>query len=127
MDDQKNKFASDSNITPINGAPFYSKFLLQGEDGSEIDFSKSSIVSLDLQENFFEPFVVATMTVNNPFDVIEDTVPINGDGTERMKVTFYNASLTEEERAGRKLPPIKDIQVESDKIHNKIESVKEGN
>jgi hypothetical protein len=112
MDDQKNKFASDPNIAPINGAPFYSKFLLTGPDGGEINFSKSSIRSIDLEENFFQPFVIASMTVNNPFDYVENTVAIRGDGKERMKVTLYNASYTEEERAAQNLPPIKDIQVD---------------
>ena len=115
MEDQKNTF-NLPNIAPINGAPFYSKFLLTGPDKSgktnEIDFSKSAIVSLDLQENFFEPFVSASMTVNNPFDYIENAVPIRGDGRERMQVTFYNASLTEEERAKQNLPPIKEVQVD---------------
>tara|TARA_R110000824_G_scaffold58376_3_gene157843 strand:- start:126 stop:1538 length:1413 start_codon:yes stop_codon:yes gene_type:complete len=112
MDDQKNKLGSDPNIAPINGAPFYSKFILTGPDGGEINFSKSSIRSLDLEENFFQPFVVASMTVSNPFDYIENAVSIRGDGKERMKVTLYNASYTEEERAAQNLPSIKDIQVD---------------
>ena len=111
MDDQKDIF-NQPNITPINGAPFYCKFFLQGDDGQQIDFSKSSIVNFNLQENFFEPFVVASMTVNNPFDFIENQIAINGDGQERMKVTFYNASLSEEERAAQGLPSIEDIQVD---------------
>jgi len=125
MDDQTN-IITKPNVTKINGAPFYSKFLLIGPDKSgkinEINFSKSSIVSLDLEENFFDPFVIASMTVNNPFDYVENTVAIRGDGKERMHVTLYNASLTEEERAAQKLPPIKDIQVDYTFVINNEEN-----
>jgi len=120
MDDQKNTLNSDPNIAPINGAPFYSKFVLTGPDRSklgsgevnELNFSKSSIVSLDLEENFFEPFIGASLTVNNPFDFVENAVAIRGDGKEKMKVTLYNASFTEEQRAAQGLPSIKDVQVD---------------
>ena len=111
MEDQKNKF-NLPNIAPINGAPFYSKFLLTGPDGGEVNFTKSSIISLDLEENFFSPFIAASLTVNNPFDYVENSVAIRGDGKEKLKVTFYNASLTDEERKEANLPSIKDIQVD---------------
>jgi hypothetical protein len=83
------------DIYPINGSPFFCKFKLTGpsidEKGpGEINFTKSAIVTFSLEENFFEPFSSATVTVNNPFDYVENNVFTRGDGRDTFSVTLYN-------------------------------------
>ena len=81
------------NIYPINGSEFFCKFKLTGPstDGpGEINFPKSAVVAFSLEENFFEPFASASVTVNNPFDYVENTVFTRGDGRDKFSVTLYN-------------------------------------
>ena len=91
------------HIFPINGSDFFCKFILRGsesfiserDDGGNIgalDFSKSAIVSMDIQDNFFEPFTSGSFTVNNPFDFIEDNVKLTGDGNDLLEVTLEDTS-----------------------------------
>ena len=83
------------DIYPINGSEFFCKFNLTGpgigNDGpAEINFTKSAVVTFELEENFFEPFASASVTVNNPFDFIENTVFTRGDGRDKFKITLFN-------------------------------------
>ena len=80
-------------IFPINGTDFYCKFSLTGpstEGPGKIEFTKSAVVSFELEENFFEPFVNASVTVNNPLDYVENTVFTRGDGRDKFSITLYN-------------------------------------
>ena len=80
-------------IFPINGTDFYCKFNLTGpstEGPGKIEFTKSAIVAFELEENFFEPFVSASVTVNNPLDYVENTVFTRGDGRDKFSITLYN-------------------------------------
>lgn len=95
-------------IFPINGTDFYCKFKLTGpstEGPGEIQFTKSAVVHFELEENFFEPFVSASVTVNNPLDFVENTVFTRGDGRDKFSITLYN---TEDKR------PKEEIQLEYD-------------
>jgi len=81
----------DLNIYPINGTDFFCKFSLTGpnqEGGERIDFTKSAIVGFEMEENFFEPFVSAKVTVNNPFDFVENSVLTRGDGKDMFSITL---------------------------------------
>ena len=80
-------------IFPINGTDFYCKFSLTGpstEGPGKIEFTKSAVVSFELEENFFEPFANASVTVNNPLDYVENTVFTRGDGRDKFSITLYN-------------------------------------
>lgn len=80
-------------IFPINGTDFYCKFNLTGpstEGPGKIEFTKSAVVAFELEENFFEPFVNASVTVNNPLDYVENTVFTRGDGRDKFSITLYN-------------------------------------
>ena len=78
------------DIYPINGSEFFCKFKLKGPDGGEINFTKSAVVAFELEENFFEPFASASVTVNNPFDFVENNVFTRGDGRDEFSITLYN-------------------------------------
>ena len=80
-------------IFPINGTDFYCKFNLTGpstKGPGKFEFTKSAVVSFELEENFFEPFVNASVTVNNPLDYVENTVFTRGDGRDKFSITLYN-------------------------------------
>ena len=78
------------DIYPINGSEFFCKFKLKGPDRGEINFTKSAVVAFELEENFFEPFASASVTVNNPFDFVENNVLTRGDGRDEFSITLYN-------------------------------------
>jgi len=93
---------TDDYIYPINGASFFCKFQLivdeelegaSSKKENQLDFNKSAIVSLDLVENFFEPFTTASVTVNNPFDFVDNKVATRGDGRDQFHITLYDASI----------------------------------
>ena len=105
------------HIFPINGSDFFCQFKLKNSESFEsqkglgglgiIDFTKSSIVSLDIVDNIFEPFTSGSITVNNPFDYIEDNIKMRGDGTDILSVTLYDTS----ERTGAEAPSIEQRQL----------------
>ncbi|HAI39607.1 MAG TPA: hypothetical protein DCM40_16600, partial [Maribacter sp.] len=101
-----------NHVVPINGAKFFCEFKLkcadsfESEDGAlnVIDFTKSSIVSLDIVDSIFEPFTRGSITVNNPYDFIEHNVMLRGDSKDILEVKLYQIdedgtmSATQEER-----------------------------
>ncbi len=111
------KYDDPNHIFPINGTDYFCEFKLKSADSYEkegvgsinlIDFTKSSIVSLDIVDSLFEPFTNGSITVNNPFDYIEDNVQLRGDGKDILEVTLYDAAEPE----GRlKPPPIEERQL----------------
>lgn len=98
MPDSKPKI-DPNHVFPINGSEFFCQFKLKSADSYEsdkggsinlIDFTKSAIVSLDIVDSIFEPFISGSITVNNPFDFIEDNVQLRGDGKDILEVTLYD-------------------------------------
>ena len=101
-----------NHVVPINGAKFFCEFKLKCADSFEsddgalnlIDFTKSSIVSLDIVDSIFEPFTRGSITVNNPYDFIEHNVRLRGDSKDILEVKLYQIdqdgtmSATQEER-----------------------------
>jgi hypothetical protein len=72
-----------ADIFKINGADYECDFTLTNKDsGKEIKFSKSAVKGLQLEENIFEPFVNADIIINNPYDYIEKTIMLRGDGND---------------------------------------------
>ena len=53
---------------------------------NKIRLTKPAIIDLDIQENFFEPFCAGHITINNPFDYIEDNHYTRGDGKDYLHV-----------------------------------------
>tara|TARA_R100001082_G_scaffold111173_2_gene93852 strand:- start:16694 stop:18361 length:1668 start_codon:yes stop_codon:yes gene_type:complete len=92
---------NDANKFKINGADYYCYFEISTSEFPQdqvdpdkqdptntIRLTKSAIVNLDLQENFFEPFCAGHITVNNPYDYIEDNHYTTGDGDDYLHVVF---------------------------------------
>ena len=84
------------DIYPINGTPFFCKFKLTGPgtgtpgELSEINFSQDAVKGLQIDENFLQMSTNAQITVNNPFDYIENTVFTRGDGNDKFSITVFN-------------------------------------
>mgnify|MGYP003134936128 CR=1 FL=1 len=104
---------NSANKFKINGAEFYCYFEISSKESPEdqdspettdptnkIRFTKDAIVNLDIRESFFEPFVTGTITLNNPFDYIEDNHFTRGDGTD-----FLHVELCDWKTFHGKLPP----------------------
>jgi hypothetical protein len=88
----------------INNAEYEAKFTLTtantspdgggeggggGEQGgAEINFSKSAIRGMDIEENFLEPFTNGNIYLNNALDFIEDGKLIRGDGRDKFTIFF---------------------------------------
>tara|TARA_R110002051_G_C8741695_1_gene499174 strand:- start:118 stop:1581 length:1464 start_codon:yes stop_codon:yes gene_type:complete len=58
----------------------------EGQGGAEINFSKSAIRGMDLEENFLEPFTNGNIYINNPLDFIEDGKLVRGDGRDKFTI-----------------------------------------
>jgi hypothetical protein len=61
---------------------------VDSQAGPEINFSKSSIRGMDIEENYLEPFTNGNIYINNPLDFIEDGQLIRGDGRDKFTVKF---------------------------------------
>ncbi len=89
--------AEEEPIFPINGTDFFCRFKLTGpstEGVGAIEFTKSAIINFELEENFFEPFSSARVTVNNPLDFVENNVFTRGDGKDKFSIELYNTKDT---------------------------------
>jgi len=58
------------------------------QGGKEINFSKSAIRGMDIEENYLEPFTNGNIYINNPLDFIEDGQLIRGDGRDKFTIKF---------------------------------------
>ena len=95
IDDESFKFK-------LNGSEFYCYFLLSGNPDAPLKFTgqdanegilltKSSIISLDIHENFFAPEIVGSITINNPYNYIEDELVANDvTGENYLHVRFMD-------------------------------------
>jgi len=103
-----NKKPDPNHIFPINGSDFLCKFILKGSSSlvstkpgidsiGVLDFSKSAIVSMDIKDSLFEPFTSGTITVNNPFDFIDDNVKLSGNGEDLLEVTLLDIAGRDKE------------------------------
>ncbi len=100
----------DSFKFKLNGADFYCYFLLSGnseapnkftaQDANEgILLTKSSIVSLDIHENFFTPEIEGSVTINNPFNYIEDELIESSEGENYLHIRFVAYETYKDEEA----------------------------
>jgi len=81
---------ADEILYKINNAEYRAKFILTQEGGTseQINFSKSAVRGMDIEENFFEPFTNGNIYLNNPLDMIEDGNLIRGDGKDEFEIQF---------------------------------------
>ena len=97
----KTEDLNSPNIFKINGGDYYCLFEISPKEFTEdvdnqnpsdttnkIRLTKDAIVNLDIRESLFEPFISGTITLNNPFDYIEDNHYTRGDGTDFLHVTL---------------------------------------
>ena len=82
----------------INGAEFWCNFLISRNENAENAYSnedglmltQSSIISLDLHESLFEPFVSGSITINNPYDYFDEKHNVSGAGEDFLHIRFYD-------------------------------------
>ena len=97
----KSSVDDDSFKFKLNGSEYYCYFLISnnpeppkeftGKDLAEgVLLTKSAIVSLDIHENFFAPEIVGTITINNPFNYMEDEHLTSGDGEDYLHINFVD-------------------------------------
>jgi len=92
-----------SEIFKINGASFECEFLLKDDKGKvQIEFSKDAIKGLDLSESIFEPFTHAEVFINNPFDYIDNTFQLRGDGRDLFEFTLKHKGAPDSEKLNYK-------------------------
>lgn len=75
----------------INNAIYIAKFTLKTRDDDEagkVNFSRSAIRGMDIEENFLEPFTNGNIYLNNPADFIEDGRLVRGDGKDELEIKF---------------------------------------
>ena len=94
---------NDPNKFKINGEDYYCYFEISKEETptddihptkvdptNKIRLTKSAIVNLDIQENLFEPFCSGSITINNPFDYLEDNHYTTGNGDDYLHMELCN-------------------------------------
>ena len=74
-----------ANITEINGTKYEYDYTLSNADGS-VSFNDSAVQSYDLLNNFFDPFLDGTIVIANPYNFIESSFLLKGDGTDIFKI-----------------------------------------
>lgn len=73
----------------INDIDYICEFSLKNADGDEFNFPKSIVRGMVIEDNFFEPFMSGSITLANPYDLVEDDYSFRGDGRDFLKIKFY--------------------------------------
>jgi len=74
-----------ADITEINGTKYEYEYMLSNADG-EVRFTDSAVQGFDLTDNFFDPFVDGSILIANPYNFIESSFLLKGDGTDIVKI-----------------------------------------
>ena len=87
----------------INGGEYYCRFLItdaaRPEDAVEansIELTKSAIVNMDIHESLFEPHIKGSITLNNPYDYIENHHFTTGGGDDFLHVELIDYQVYKE-------------------------------
>lgn len=72
----------------INDIDYEYEFKLKNSDDQEVKFTKSAIRGLSIVDNVFVPFLNATITIANPYDLLEDKYFLRGDGRDEFTIKF---------------------------------------
>lgn len=75
-----------ANLYKINNVEYECEFTLTNADGQKIEFTKSPIRGMSIISNIFEPFESGTISIANPYDFIERTFLLRGDGRDEFKI-----------------------------------------
>lgn len=80
-----------ADITEINGTKYEYEYKLSNADG-EVKFNDSAVQSFDLLDNFFDPFIDGAIIIANPYNFIESTFLLKGDGTDILNIKLVLVS-----------------------------------
>ena len=87
----------------INGSEYYCRFLItdaaKPEDAREansIELTKSAIITMDIHESLFEPHIKGSITLNNPFDYIENNHFSTGGGDDFLHIEMIDYQVYKE-------------------------------
>ena len=77
-----------AEIFKINDIEYECEFKLSNPDSQEVSFTKSAVRGMTLVDNVFDPFVSGTISVANPYDIIEEKYMMRGDGRDELYIMF---------------------------------------
>lgn len=80
----------------INDIEYSCEFILKTSDDKEIELTKSAIKGLSLTQDFFNPFVSGTISIANPYDLLEHEILFNGDGGDTLSFEMYPTEAPDE-------------------------------
>jgi len=87
----------------INGGEYYCRFLITDAarpeaavEANSIELTKSAIVSMDIHESLFEPHIKGSITLNNPYDYIENHHFTTGGGDDFLHVELIDYQVYKE-------------------------------
>lgn len=85
-----------AQVFKINNIDYDCEFKLTNSDNQEVEFTKSAIRGMSLVDSIFDPFASATISIANPYDLIEDKYLLRGDGRDEFKISFNPVSIPKE-------------------------------
>jgi hypothetical protein len=78
-----------AEIFKINDIDYSCEFKLKNSDGKELNLTKSAIKGMSLVYDFFDPFTSGTVSIANPYDLLEHNLLFNGDGGDEFKFEIF--------------------------------------
>lgn len=72
----------------INDIDYEFDFKLTNADKQEVTFTKTAVKAMTIVDSIFDPFITGSITVANPYDLIEDQYLIRGDGRDEFYIMF---------------------------------------
>lgn len=77
-----------AQVFKINDIKYECEFKLKNADDQELEITKSAIRGMTIDDNIFDPFVSGTISIANPFDMMENEYFFRGDGRDEFTVKF---------------------------------------
>lgn len=74
-------------IFKLNGVDYDCEFTLTNFTGS-VTFTKSAIREMQIIDNVFEPFLSGSVSIANPYNLMEDDFMLIGDGKDELTIKF---------------------------------------
>jgi hypothetical protein len=78
-----------AEIFKINDIEYSCEFKLKNSDGQELEITKSAIKGMTLIQDFFDPFTSGTVSIANPYDLLEEKILFRGDGRDEFTIKFF--------------------------------------
>lgn len=73
----------------INDVIYKCEFKLKNPDGQEVEFTKSALRGLTIVDNIFNPFIYGSVAIANPYDLVEGSYLLRGDGRDVFSLEMY--------------------------------------